>query len=513
MTEECIQKYDNLIELASLLGKQNDVDEVLRIVSAHALSLFKADVASVVMINPRTENTIKTVIRQGKEQQRHHFTQTNVVGWVNKHKQPFITDNLKKDDRFSKNLFEDSTIGSLLCVSLFSEGIEIGYVLVMNEAGNATYRRDDLDLLCKFGAIIAPYLSNMQKITEWFEMPLTDSTLFAKYEAFGLLGKSSRFKEVLKAVEAAARCDVRVLLEGRSGTGKELIARAIHKLSKRKDQPFIAVDCGAIPEQLLESEFFGHVKGAFTGATSNRKGLFEEADRGTLFMDEISNLPVDMQAKFLRVLQENEIRILGSNRVIPVDVRIIAASSLPLRDLVESQKFREDLYYRLHVYPVQVPALHERREDIPSLACFFLTRFALEQNKTIGSFSLSLMKFLQNRYWEGNIRELENFIERLVTLAPEKKRIIDTKVIPGEYLDEYKRITGSETAKEPVKPLQKSAEEFEKELLRKTLADCNWNQSRAARLLRISERSMRYRMEKLGIKNLHKAPPRPKSSN
>ncbi len=502
MTEEYLRKYETLIELASMLGNQNDFDEILRIVSAHALSLFDADVSSVVMINPRTDNTIRTIIREGKDyqQERHHLVQTNVVGWVNKHKQPFMTENLRGDDRFSKNLFVDSTVGSLLCVPLLSEGIEIGYVLVIHEGGNKVYSRDDLDFLHRFSAIIAPYLSNVRRIAEFFEIPLTDSTLFAKYEAFGLHGKSSKFKEVLKAVESAARCDVRVLLEGRSGTGKELIARAIHKLSRRNDQPFIAVDCGAIPEQLLESEFFGHVKGAFTGASSDRKGLFEEADRGTLFMDEISNLPLEMQSKLLRVLQENEIRALGSNHIKKVDVRIIAASSLPLRDLVDNQKFREDLYYRLHVYPVQVPALNERREDIPSIACYFLKRFAREQNKEIESFSLSVMKFLENRCWEGNIRELENFIERLVTLAPEKTKILDTKVIPKEYSEEYKRTKGSENPKEPVKPLQKSVEDFEREVIRRTLADNNWNQSKAARLLRISERAIRYHMEKLGIR-------------
>ncbi len=502
MTEEYLRKYETLLELASMLGNQNDFDEILRIVSAHALSLFDADVATVVMINPRTDNTIRTIIREGKDyqQERHHLVQTNVVGWVNKHKQPFITENLKMDDRFSKNLFEDSTVGSLLCVPLLSEGIEIGYVLVIHEGAHKVYNSVDLDFLHRFNAIIAPYLSNVRRIAEFFEIPLADSTLFAKYEAFGLLGRSNKFKEVLKAVESAARCDVRVLLEGRSGTGKELIARAIHQLSKRRDQKFIAVDCGAIPEQLLESEFFGHVKGAFTGASSDRKGLFEEADRGTLFMDEISNLPLEMQSKLLRVLQENEIRVLGSNHIKKVDVRIIAASSLPLRDLVDNQKFREDLYYRLHVYPVQVPTLNERKEDIPSIACYFLKRFAREQDKEIESFSLSVMKFLENRYWEGNIRELENFIERLVTLAPERTKSLDTRVIPKEYSDEYKRIQGRENVKEPVKPLQKSVEEFEREVIRRTLADNNWNQSKAARLLRISERAMRYHMEKLGIR-------------
>ncbi|HSR17186.1 MAG TPA: sigma 54-interacting transcriptional regulator, partial [Ignavibacteriaceae bacterium] len=485
MANEDMQKYVNLIELASILGNQNDFDELLRIVSAHVLSLFNADAASIVMINPRTDNTIKTIIRNGKdyEHQRHHFVQTNVVGWVNKNKQPFITTNLKDDSRFTKNLFEASTISSLMCVPLISEGIAIGYVLAINENENKIFNQDNLSFLCKFSAIAAPYLSNIRKIAELFETPLSDSILLPKYEAFGLYGKSSRFKELLKAVESAARCDVRVLLEGESGTGKELIAKAIHQLSKRKDQPFIAVDCGAIPEQLMESEFFGHVKGAFTGAVHDRKGLFEEADRGTLFMDEISNLPIDMQAKLLRVFQENEIRILGSSKIIKADVRIIAASSLPLRDLVENQKFREDLYYRLHVYPIYVPSLNQRREDIPCLAAHFLNKFAKEQNNRIESFSLSMIKFLQNRNWEGNIRELENFIERLVTLSPEGRKTIDTNAIPKEYLDEYKRITRNESVNAPVSSLEKSLEDFEKELIKQTLIDNNWNQSKAARVL------------------------------
>jgi transcriptional regulator with GAF, ATPase, and Fis domain len=502
MTEENLQKYESLIDLASILGKQNEFDEILRIVTTHALSLFNADVASVVMINPRTDNTIKTIIRNGKksEQQRHHFVQTNVVGWVNKNMQAFITNNLKEDNRFSKNLFKDTPVKSLMCVPLYSEGTAIGYILVLNENEKDIYTQQNLTFLNNFGAVVAPYLSNLQRISEYFEAPLSESMLFAKYEELGLLGKSKKFKELLKALESAAKCDVRVLLEGQSGTGKELIAKAIHNLSQRKDHPFIAVDCGAIPEQLMESEFFGHVKGAFTGASQDRKGLFEEANCGTLFMDEISNLPFDMQSKLLRVLQENEIRVIGSNQIVKVDVRIIAASSPPLRDLVENKKFREDLYYRLHVYPIQVPTLNERREDIPFLAIHFLNRFSKEQNKKIDSFNLSVIKYLQNRFWEGNIRELENFIERLVTLTPEKKKTIDTKVIPKEYLDEYKRITADEYLKPPVKPLHKSIEEYEKELIKQALVNNNWNQSKAARKLKISERAIRYRMEKLGIK-------------
>ena len=502
MADQNIQRYESLIELASSLGRQNEYEEVLRVVAAHALSLFDAEVASIVMINPKTDNTIKTILRNGKDhvKETHHFIQTNVIGWVNKNKQPFITNDLSTDNRFSKNIFRDTTVKSVICTALYSEGLAIGYILVLSENRNNLYNEQDLLFLNHFGVVVAPYLSNLQRISDFFELPATQSVLFSKYEMLGLLGKSKKFKEMLIAVEAAARCDVRVLLEGMSGTGKELIARAIHKLSSRKNYPFIAVDCGAIPEHLIESEFFGHVKGAYTGASQDRKGLFEEAHKGTLFMDEISNLPFDMQSKLLRVLQENEIRVIGSNQTIKVDVRIIAASSPPLRDLVDQKKFREDLYYRLHVYPIQVPTLNERKEDISLLANHFLNRFAKEQNKKIESFNLPVIKYLQSRYWEGNIRELENFIERIVTLTPEKKKTIDTKNIPKEYMNEYKKLTAGEPLRPLTKPLKKSIEEYEKELITKVLADNGWNQSKAARSLKISERAMRYRMEKLGIR-------------
>ncbi|MGE5457703.1 MAG: sigma 54-interacting transcriptional regulator [Methanococcaceae archaeon] len=503
MDNEYLQKYERLIELASVLGNQNDFNELLRIVSAHALSLFHADAASIVMINPRTDNTIKTIIRDGtdSEKKQHHFVQVNVIGWVNKNNQNFITNCLKEDSRFRKNLFADSSIQSMMCVPIASEGTLVGYVLIMNEQADKFFKQEDLNFLNQFSAIAAPFLSNIQRIAEFFETSLPDSVLLAKYEALGLLGKSRKFNELLKAIESAVRCDVRVLLEGESGTGKELIARAIHKLSRRKDEPFIAVDCGAIPEQLIESEFFGHVKGAFTGASQDRKGLFEEASGGTLFMDEISNLPYDMQSKLLRVVQENEIRIVGSSQVRKVDVRIIAASSPRLRDLVDDHKFREDLFYRLHVYPIRVPSLNERNEDIPLLANHFLKKFAKEQNKKLEDMDLSLIKYLQNRCWQGNIRELEHFIERLVTLSSEKTRTVDIKILPKEYSEEYKKVSRNEINKEPILPLQKSIEKFEKELIIKTLSDNNWNQSKAARVLKISERSIRYRMEKLGIKN------------
>jgi Nif-specific regulatory protein len=436
------QKSESLFELTAVLGQQTDFQEILRVVSLQAATLFDAEVASLVMINPRTQNTVKTIIKEGKEtdRRRYQLAQSNVIGWVSKQKQSFLSADLKTDSRFSAGLFEDAPVRSILCAPLQSEGNSIGYLLVINKSGDGAFDATDLQLLEKMAAITAPFLSNVQKLQEYFHTALPEAALLTKYEPLGLLGKGKSFLELLQAIEAAARCDVRVLLEGQSGTGKERIARAIHQLSGRKDHPFVAIDCGAIPENLIESELFGHAKGAFTGATYERKGLFEEAHRGTLFMDEIANLPYDMQAKLLRVLQEGEIRVVGSNKPRKVEVRIISASSSSLRQLVEQHKFREDLFYRLHVYPIHVPTLNERREDIPLLANHFLKKFAREQQKPAESFHGALLNFMQQRQWSGNVRELENFVERLVTLASPDMAVLNSKILPAEFQKEFKKL-------------------------------------------------------------------------
>jgi len=492
---------ERLFELAKILGQQNDFQEVLRLVSLKISNLFDAEIASIIMINPDTQNTIKTIIREEEEISKKNYqsVQTNVVGWVGKNKQPFLSNEVKTDSHFRKNLLKDSIVCTVMCVPLFSEGNSIGFLFVCNIKNGKRYDLKDLSLLEKFAAITAPFLSNVQKIQEYFNTPLPEAAILSKYEELGLLGKSPQFIELLRAIEAAACCDVRVLLEGKSGTGKELIARAIHQFSPRKHYPFIAIDCGTIPENLIESELFGHVKGAFTGAAKDRKGLFEEANQGTLFMDEITNLPQNMQAKLLRVLQESEIRPLGSNQSRKVDVRIIVASSAPLRNLVDQQLFREDLYYRLHVYPIHIPTLNDRREDIPLLARHFLKKFARQQNKQLGSISKPVLNFLRNRNWTGNIRELENFIERMVTLTPAGNTSLDSKIIPQEFKKEFKTYSGINDEYTIQKSLLENIADYEKQLIRQALVDSDWNQSLAARELKVSERTVRYKMEKLGI--------------
>jgi two-component system NtrC family response regulator len=501
MTNLESDKLEHLIELAAMLSRQTDFEEVLRVITQQAVLLLKAEAAVIMMINPQTRHTVKTIFKEGEPGSERHYqvVHQHVSGWVIKNKQSFMSADLKSDTRFMKNYFENLPIRSVLVTPLMVEGIIIGTILIINLDAVDSALAPELAYLENLANIVAPYLRNLQKVQEFFAARLPQSALVSKYEVLGLLGKSKKFIDLLQAIESAAHCEVRVLLQGQSGTGKELVARAIHHFSDRSDKPFVAVDCGAIPDNLIESELFGHIKGAFTGAVADRKGLFEAAEGGTLFMDEIANLPLDMQAKLMRVLQEREIRPLGSNKARKIDVRIISASSTSLRKLMEKQQFREDLFYRLHVYPINVPSLHERREDMPLLAHHFLRKFAAQQGKPAETFHEEILDYMQEQPWAGNIRELENFVERLVTNAAPSEKILGRDNLPDELRKKIRQTRPSDTAFVTNKSLQEHLAEVEEQLIRQALLSNDWNQSQAARALKIPEQTLRYKMGKLGI--------------
>jgi transcriptional regulator with GAF, ATPase, and Fis domain len=498
MHKNDVNRLYALIDLAALLGEQTEFQEVLRLVTQKAADLLYAEMALIMMINPQTRQTIKTIYTQGQaiEDKTYHLIHTNISGWVIDNNSSFLTPNLPKDQRFHKNLFKDSPVKSVVCVPLRTESVIIGTLLLLSENQGSHFSEDDLTFLEKMAVIGSPFLRNVQRLKQYFTSPKTKESLRSKYEAHGLLGKSKIFIELLHSIEAAAHCDVRVLLEGKSGTGKELIAKAIHHASTRSEYPFIAIDCGAIPQHLMESELFGHVKGAFTGAATTRKGLFEEAHNGSLFMDEITNLPMDLQAKLLRVLQEGEIRPLGSNTTRIVNVRVISAASASLKEMVHEKQFREDLFYRLMVYPIHVPALKERKEDIPLLANHFMRIFSKQQSKEIDNFHEEVIDLMKNHSWQGNIRELENFVERMVTVVPKSHKQIDIKLIPPEFRKELDDLRQHPRLN---KPLNESLADYEEKLIRQALEENNWNQSRASRALGISEQTIRYKMQKLSI--------------
>jgi DNA-binding NtrC family response regulator len=300
-----------------------------------------------------------------------------------------------------------------------------------------------------------------------------------------IVGQSKAIRALLRQVQLIAASDSTVLLQGESGAGKELIARALHRSSPRRDRPFITLDCGTIPETLLESELFGYVKGAFTGASSNKKGLWEEAHGGTLFLDEIADIPLTFQAKLLRVLQEGEIRPVGSTKRIKVDTRIVAASNKDLKHEVRGQRFREDLYYRLAVVPLRVPPLRERREDIPSLVEHFVAKYCARNHHAPKQLSPAILRQLMDAPWPGNVRELEHTIERAVLLSP------GPEIEPeGVVFDHVERDLTHTPTLQAVTEAHALLDSVEREKLCRALAQTHNNRVHAAKLLGISRSTL-----------------------
>jgi DNA-binding NtrC family response regulator len=318
-----------------------------------------------------------------------------------------------------------------------------------------------------------------------------------------LIGSSPKIVDVYKTLARATLSASTVLIRGESGTGKELVSRGIHENSERKGKAFVAVNCGALTETLLESELFGYVKGAFTGAQSDKKGLFEEANGGTLFLDEIGDITPSLQVKLLRVLQEGEIKPVGSNSQVKVNVRIIAATHRDLATLVSQGKFREDLYYRLKVIEIEIPPLRERREDIPELAQVFLKKYAHKTGKSIHSISPEAMKALQGYRWPGNVRELEHQIERAVTLTSASTLSLDDfELIKKEKAPEGAgKEDGTSDLKNPDLrgAEQKSLEEMEKLHILKVLKEVDYNKSKASEVLGIDRATLYRKAQKYGI--------------
>ncbi len=305
-----------------------------------------------------------------------------------------------------------------------------------------------------------------------------------------LLGASKAFRQLKTVIGKIADTDATVLLTGESGTGKELVARMIHSESSRSGHAFIAVNCAAIPRELVESELFGHTKGAFTGAIKDKRGKFELADGGTLLLDEVSELPTDLQAKLLRVIQESVVEPVGAESTIPVDVRLIASSNVDLRQRVRSGKFREDLYYRLNVVPLHVPSLRERKDDIPLLAREFVRKHASDDNVSVDP---KLMDALLEYDWPGNVRELENLIARMMVLRRGKR--LTEKDLPEDFGEfDPREGPGNSTERD-----QQTLEEVEREAIINALQKTGWNKTKAASLLEIPRHVLVYRLKKFRI--------------
>lgn len=344
--------------------------------------------------------------------------------------------------------------------------------------------------------IIKPFkLAEMQLVVERaleyknlrLENVVLRSEIKKSWSLENMIGKSQAMQSVFELIQRVSQANANVLINGESGTGKELVARAIHNLGPRSTKPFIAINCTAIPENLLESELFGHAKGSFTGAIGRKRGLFEEANGGTLFLDEIGDMDLSLQSKLLRVLQEKKIRSVGDNITRDVDVRIIAATHKDLKASIRENVFREDLYYRLSVIPVQIPPLRHRKEDIPLLAEHFLKKYVVTNNSKVRGFTPAAMNFLMNQKWEGNVRELENIVERVVVLA--RNEYIDIQDLPTISEKTPEDFFGSATKDHP------TLAQLEQRYIEYIMDKTGGRKTKASQILGINRRTL-YRKEK-----------------
>ncbi|MEX2262389.1 MAG: sigma-54 dependent transcriptional regulator [Bryobacteraceae bacterium] len=315
-----------------------------------------------------------------------------------------------------------------------------------------------------------------------------------RYEMGNIIGRSDAMQEIFSIVMRVAPSRSTVLLAGESGVGKDLIARAIHFHSPRRDRPFVKINCSALPENLMESELFGYEKGAFTGAAQTKPGKFEQADTGTVLLDEIGDVPASVQVKLLRILQEREFERLGSNKTRHIDVRVIAATNQDLRAALEQGTFREDLYYRLNVVPLNIPPLRSRREDIPFLADHFLHGLAREAGACAQSFTEAAVKKLMEHHWPGNVRELQNTIERSLVLAGQKT-VLDADDMRLETPRRARMVQGVDFSL----PEGMTLDEYECEIIRDALRRANGNKSQTARLLGLTRNALRYRLAQMGL--------------
>ena len=344
-------------------------------------------------------------------------------------------------------------------------------------------------------AILTDIERALQKRSLEQEVRYLRSEVALRFDETRIIGESRPMKAVFSMINKVAGTSSNVLITGETGTGKELAARAIHNQSPRVSKPFVAINCAAIPPELIESELFGHEKGAFTGAYSRNIGKFEFANSGSVFLDEISNLKLELQAKLLRFLQERDFARIGGHRPIKVDVRMITATNISLKQMVQENRFREDLYFRLNVIPIALPPLRNRRGDIPLLANFFLDKFNRKLNQKIEGITQEAMTILETYHWPGNIRELENLIERLVVLRS-NERWIDVKDLPFDLLYNEDAMKAGQQVE---KGLLQARRLFERQYILRALKICRYNQAKTARMLRIHRNTLIQKMKALDI--------------
>jgi Nif-specific regulatory protein len=489
-----------LFEAATLLDESSDVRAAVKPSLVALARHMNVEYATLTVLNRRTSEILvheAVGLTDDQRQRARYRLGEGITGRVVQTGAPVVDPTISAEPLFLNRIRsgdERTTEMAFVCVPVRLGNETIGALSVERSYGHDVSFDEDIRVLSIIASLIA-HAVRLQQFTEEEAALVAENErlqreLADKYRPANIIGKSREMAPVYEMIDQVARSDATVLIRGESGTGKELIAQAVHYGSPRAKGPFIRVNCAALPEGLIESELFGHEKGAFSGAVQQRVGRFERAAGGTIFLDEIGDLTPTVQVRLLRVLQEREFERVGGNKVLDADVRVVAATNRPLEKDMEEGRFRADLYYRLNVFPIHVPPLRERRTDIILLADHFIEKYSARHGRSIVRLSTPAIDLLMAYHWPGNVRELENAIERAVLLA-------DSDVIHARLLPPSLQMARAEDTRSG--PLESQVEALEKELIIDALKVSRGNRAAAARLLGITERVMGLRVQKYAL--------------
>jgi len=497
-----VQKFNTLIETNALINSNyTDLNSLLVHILDSATRLTEGEASNLLLVNKETQELHFEIFLGRSRENSSRYTikmGEGIAGWVALHNRSMIVVDAENDERSQHDISKDLNIPykTMMAVPIRVKDECLGVIELMNKKGGKSFNEEDqewLEIFATQAGIAIVNARSMEKAHDKINQLLHEQ-IKSGVPHHPIIAKSASIREKLEIVERVAKTDSSVLLLGESGVGKEIFAEQIHLKSNRSDKPFVKVNCAAIPEGLLESELFGHVKGAFTSAVSSRHGRFELANGGTIFLDEIGELPLALQAKLLRVIQERTFEKVGSDVTVTVDVRILAATNRDIEKQVENGEFRSDLYYRLNVLPIYIPPLRQRVEDIPDLAELFLKKNIKETKNQITGFSEDAMETMLSYSWPGNIRELENCIERACVIGKGKRIEVEDLFLksPGQHV---LPIDGSRN-------LKNAENGFRARFIKQVLEENNWNQTEAAKALDIQRTYLSRLAKELDIVNL-----------
>jgi Nif-specific regulatory protein len=493
---------EEILKISMLINSTFDINEVLNRIMDSANRVVKAEASSILLIDETRDSLYFHVALGDKGEEVKKFTVKmgeGIAGWVAKNSKPLLVPDVQKDNRWFKDISKkiDYQTKSILCVPLKLKNKTIGVLEVINKMGGNSFSLEDQSLLETFSNLAAISIQNARSYQDIkFENINLRKELFHPKPPPRFIGETSIIKEKLEMVEQVAPTNTTVLLLGESGTGKELFAEHVHHHSSRRGKPLIKVNCAAIPDNLIETELFGHVKGAFTNAVTDKMGRFELANGGTIFLDEVGELSAPVQSKLLRVLQDHTFDMVGGTTTRTVDIRLIAATNKNLYEEVSKNRFREDLFFRINVFPIFIPPLRERKEDISLLADYFLRRFNSDLKKNIKEILPEAMNLLKRYYWPGNVRELQNVIERSVVLC--KGEEIGRKDL---YI-ESESISVKSVDIEPDLSLKSAVNDFKRGYITKVLEKSGWKQTKASEILKIQRTYLSRLINELNINKI-----------